>query len=358
MIYYFFFFIISFLSIFNILKDNNRDWYYATVPLASILILFAGLRFETGPDYGSYKAIFDITGNEFKPDYGEPLFAILGYVIGLFTKNFNALLFVVACTAVSLKFYFLKRYSKYLFVSLLLYYVTNYLSQDFGQIRQGLAIAICMIALHNLFLQNRKKFTFLVLLAAMFHFSAIIFLLALLVERINFTWQKMLVIWVACLVLSNALSFLSGYIMLLDVAGQGRVIGDKLSYLTSEQYGNKIPINLGMFFKMAILIISKRFEVKYPSIIPKIGVFINLYFIGGCIFFLFSFVEIYAGRLSIYFLIFELVLIPYIISCCKETVFKILAFSLVWIYAAYLLYQQFYVIKGTFLLPYQDIFNQ
>jgi len=355
MVYFSIFFVLILLCILNIVKNDNRELQFATIPMALALILMAGLRFETGADYGSYKAIYDITANEFKPTYGEPLFAILNYLIGATVNSFNALFFVIALFSVTIKFYCFKRYSKYMFVSIILYFVTNYLSQDFGQIRQGFAIAICFLSLKYLYEGEKRLFYVLVVFATLFHFSAVIFLLALYTDKFKFSWAKMLVIWSICFLLSTMLSVLSSYVVLLDIASKGNVLGDKLGYIGDDTYGVKVPINLGMFFKMMILYLATTFRDKFGQDDKYISRFINLYFIGGCVYFLFSFAEIYAGRLSVYFIFFELILIPYIIYCCKETVFKLLFFGVFLLYASYLLYQQLYVIKGNFLLPYKYI---
>lgn len=185
-------------------KTNSVDQTFFWM-LFVILWLLAGLRYDVGVDYMTYRDIYESSG-----DIREMLEIGFVGIIKLF--NLLELPFSVFTTCYSfltilLVFHFIRKYSPYLYLSVFIYYaIGNYYFSSFNSMRQSLATAIFMNCLP---LVSNKKFWkyLLVLLTTSFcvHFSSLIliplyfvlnrklslfFKLSVIIFAINLTFQN------------------------------------------------------------------------------------------------------------------------------------------------------------------------
>lgn len=160
--------------------------------LVCILILFGGLRYQTGPDYSAYKIFYDCYGQSFSIiGRFEPGYQIFTHICkNILNFDFTEFLFAFTCVSIMVKAVFFYKYFKYPILLLMLYFPYLFLFADFGQIRQGMAVGIIFWALPAI--QNKKiiQFYLIWLLACSFHFSAFIFFPFYFLGRIhlNLRW--------------------------------------------------------------------------------------------------------------------------------------------------------------------------
>lgn len=157
-----------------------------------LLILLAGFRdISVGKDYANYQNIFDniyfftssdITGGvipvliAFEPGF----LGIIFFMRSIITLNYGvAIMLSYALSSMLLKVYAIRRLSINPYLTLLFYYAHFYMLHEMTQIRIGLASAIFLVALISFLNGKKSTFAALILLATLFHYSAIFYLLVL-----------------------------------------------------------------------------------------------------------------------------------------------------------------------------------
>lgn len=354
MVYYFFILAMvlpGFFEFFKIDKEFRRLFAFL---FAVALILFAGLRYETGPDYGSYRDYWNLMTDQLY-FFLEPIYVFIVLTLKqLFNLPYQSSVLFFALTAISLKFITIKRYSPYIFFSLIIYFSTVFINSDFGQIRQGLAASIIWLALP--FCLDRKPIPFIitVLLAAGFHYSALIFLFAYFVSS-----MKVLPYWImcSCWIVAFAISavfFKSDLLTNIISMVIPEEYAFKLTvYFDNDSFGQTLGFSLGMtirFFVLLILFIP--FKRHCDDRVFRL--LINLYFWGGILFFLFNFNAAFT-RLATYFICIDILAIPYAISRYKNKWIQLMLFFLFTALSIYNVYVAISNPEYPFFIPYQNI---
>lgn len=142
-----------------------------------LLICFAGLRYFTGPDYESYKAIYNSASDTLNfADRFEPGFVLFVHILrNIIGVSFETFLFAFTFVNITVKAGFFKKYFRYPIFLMLMYYPFIFFLVDFGQIRQGMALGIILWSIPAV--MNRKILQFYVIwiIACSFHYSMLIF---------------------------------------------------------------------------------------------------------------------------------------------------------------------------------------
>jgi len=130
-----------------------------------VLAITAGLRGGNDPDYLNYYDIYISSQySDFSSANVEPFYFY-------FNKAFS----LAGIPFVFIKIYVVYKHSHSALLSIILYLLTIYISFDLIAVRQGLAIAFVMLAT-SLWFHERLLGVTLVLVASLFHFSALIVL--------------------------------------------------------------------------------------------------------------------------------------------------------------------------------------
>lgn len=162
-----------------------------------LLSIISSIRYNIGGDYSSYKWIFDTIQSGSVVDIEKGYF-ILNKII----PNYPLLLFIVTFFTLyiiflSLKIFFPK-YESFLFS---MYVYLYYLQWNLGTIRQGISIAIFMLALTFLHRKKIFKYSLLILVACLFHKTSIILLPLFLLPF--FSWKFWISIFSILILLKN-----------------------------------------------------------------------------------------------------------------------------------------------------------
>lgn len=192
LIYFIIFIVLAIIAIEYELRPFKNPT--ALIIIGLVLALFAGMRGHTvDRDYSTYLFAFDSIYN-FAGEGGinlsiyEPGFILtVLFFKSIFVYNYGlALMLFFAVVTVSLKITFFKKFSINPYLVVLIYYSHYYILQEMTQIRIGFASAIFLIALYYFFKNNYKAFVLIVLVAALFHYSALGYLLFLFIKKDNF----------------------------------------------------------------------------------------------------------------------------------------------------------------------------
>ena len=166
----------------SVVSSDGKKLYMILVALT--LILTAGLRSsKVGADTVMYQRIFDwaAEGSSFTKEYfswhgggTEPLFYFFTYYLSK-VVGFNTYLTIVATISIAPVIYVIYKYSRHVYFSLLLYIGFGYFAFAMNGIRQAIAIGICMLAFDATIEKKLKKFIALILIAVLFHKTALLF---------------------------------------------------------------------------------------------------------------------------------------------------------------------------------------
>lgn len=272
--------------------------------LAFMLFVLSAFRYRVGADTAAYMYEFDRL-TPYKLDLGnltEDVNRMPGWkLLVTFCKSISDNYFVYQIVhAFIVNFsilYFIRKYSKAIFVSMLLYFLLIYNVYNFDAMRESIAVSIFVWGLHFYFQKKWTKYYCVAFLSILFHISAIFVLLlpVLSVVKIN---KAILISFCALIIILIALfPFVNTFFLELSNIEQLGIIGDKAeNYLSKDQYqANATPLSLlkASIYSVGIpllLIVYYYRKSKNYSLIPFLMVFIILTIlnIGAPIFYRFQ----------------------------------------------------------------------
>jgi len=120
----------------------------------ALLIIFAGLRYETGFDWVSYELYFDMTREiwSYEPQYVEPNllvepgFAIFNVIVKSLGFSFQGFLFSISLINMLTIYWIAKRYTNRVAFVLLIYFGFAFLAAQMAAIRQALSYSVLLLA--------------------------------------------------------------------------------------------------------------------------------------------------------------------------------------------------------------------
>lgn len=183
MIVYYLFFI--FFSIISIIEKSisKKLLLFLYVITSIIMIFFAGLRAEgVARDYKFYVIVFEQVGSfaDYIIDYKnwsfwEPLFYYLVSFIKFFFDQYILFSFLTfAIISGAIKLFLIPKFSNYVFLTLLLYYVTYFSIHEMTQIRVGISSAFFLLGIYYNFNKDYKKTIICATISIGFHYSALL----------------------------------------------------------------------------------------------------------------------------------------------------------------------------------------
>lgn len=266
-----------------------------------------------GFDYDNYKYYYDNVQHSIywsrNADYFgiEKGYAILNYIC----TSFRQLLFVMAFLTMGTYSFFIYKKSPLPFFSLFLLLGMSVYPMMMGQYRQALAIGFVLMSIlhrNNLFL-----FLSLVGVATLFHISALLALLLLLIPQ-RICKKNTYIILLLIALSSNLLlgNIFSDYLSLLP-----SFIENKMEFYTETEKDIRYGLNMAMLLR--IVIFSLLWWKRESLLIYKEGIyFLNIYFLSLLIYLGLGFLPQLGGRGSTYFYFFEIILASMIIKSEKN----------------------------------------
>jgi hypothetical protein len=198
--------------IYDVLGYNKgmNIWYVFEF---TILVLLAGLRYRVGGDTLFYMSFFDYYPNFkdlFEFDFAGAEFNPLWYIFNAITKfisdDFTTFQIIQAIVVNSVFFWFFKKYTKYYFSAILMYFFGYYCYFNMEVLREVLALCCLMLSVPALNKRNYFVYYIWCIVGILFHYSAFFMLLFPLFQLIfkNITWKQLIIILVGMgLVLSS-----------------------------------------------------------------------------------------------------------------------------------------------------------
>jgi hypothetical protein len=347
-LFYFYFYFAALVQLFVRDKYLSKALYILS---AILLVIFVGGRYKTGTDWESYYEYFN--NNDFSWDLGWSYINGYFYKLGL---RFELLLFLISSLSIYFKLSKLKVIGaeSCLFIFLIFPFIV---SKDFGVLRQGFAISICFFAFFFLIKERIASFILLIILASLFHQSAIIFFVALLLVRFRFTGRQLLfIIFLSFISYIFDITYKLLHDYLLYFQFDWSVINKVQRYLFySDDYVENVFPYLSVLKKLIVLLVVFLFMGKRHRDDKYFNGAFNLYFFGVCIFIaLGDFSQL--RRLAGYFELFEYLVVCVLILTCKSYFEKIALLS--FFFTVNILKLVTYVATyHAYLIPYRSIFD-
>ena len=334
---------------FVIKKDSLYNYLYF---LFAIFIFFvAGFR-AMGNDYDGYEEIFkEIKNLSFfqildpSKVFVEPFFTVLN--ISLSGFPYQTILIVMAAANILVLFPFFLKYSPYPYVTLLFFSGMFLYSGIMGSIRQSLALAICLWAMVN---YNNKKFWWLLFVAAMFHYTAVLVLIVRFLKNEYYS-RKTYITIIVMAICSNLLFYeiFKRLIVFLPA-----VVTWKLEIYLATEEGTHFGLNAAVAIRLFTFILAYTYRDKIQEKFPKYGaIFLNIYFLSLVLYLGLGFLPQAAVRGSIYYLYVELLLVPMILYV-SNTKNRIWIFTLYTLFSVWRHYEMITVYGETYM-PYKTM---
>ncbi len=321
-----------------------------------LLFLFAGLRQKgVGADDIAYiEKFFEIpdlshwlTGKftySFKSVYMEPGYTVFAAFIRMFTDDYLYLFTGMAFLSVSIAIHNYYRYSSYVFLTLLLFFVHTYLYRDLNQIRAAVAASLGLYLIYTMENKAHGKTLAVIVLASLFHMAALSYIIVYVLSFFKVTKNKlMLMLFVS--VVGGVVGVTNLFLSVMPNLGY---ISVKLMNYSASKYAEPIGLfditNIkNLFISIFLLFSWKRlhYKVKYFETMM-------LFLLAGTSWrILFSDFGILAARVATFFSIVEVILVPALILVFKQ---KLLPTIFIVFYAFLTLYLNLFVKEGRF--PY------
>ena len=161
--------IIAFFSILKEIKHKKIVFWSFLL----LLILFDGLRWEMGTDWGNYYAYFRVADVFIQPGF-EPGFIFYTFVIRSITDNYSVYLLITTAFIYVGTFSVVFKMTNYSFLSL--FYLTGTLPWYSGSLREMMACVFFTFALNAAIERKFINFVVLVIIGLMLHTTIIVFL--------------------------------------------------------------------------------------------------------------------------------------------------------------------------------------
>jgi transmembrane protein EpsG len=336
----FYFLIFLILCVFSLLEITSMERVYKRIFLIiSFLLMWfiAGLKFEMGGDWPSYTQFFkevEPIGQVLSTDapiyqmsYMEPAYKLLNALVKSLGGSMQLVFFILAFLNSCLLFKALRLYCLYPILGVLIYYCSIYFPLDMIAIRQAVAVQLFFLSLFYIYERRFWPFFLLMCFAFLFHRSAILlFPLYFLVhqQRSN---RFYLITFIVCIsVFFFEIQWLSALLNLVADFIGGHTSGIIKMYLSSNTYGVNRVFSVGVVinFLLFLLYFLNRHQLRK---FKYFNLFFNLFMINIFVFFVcYELIEI-SNRYRFYFLLSNVILLPYFITLYKDIALKLVSYA-------------------------------
>jgi hypothetical protein len=353
------FFMLALLSFTQYTKGLKKYKRLFFLFASTYLILFAGLRqVGVGADDFNYYDMFIfkapdlydwIFGNfvyDIKDLYMEPGYVFINSFLRVLTNNYTFLFLTISFMSVGIASYSYNRYSKYVFLTLLLFFVHTYLYRDMNQIRSGVAAAIGLFLIAQIYHREHLKVFFTLFIMSLFHIASVTLIFAYFMSFVELTRKRAVLAYAGALFLG----MIGVSQLLLNIIPGGGFLAMKLySYTANERYVTAISLfditNVkNSFILFGIILFWNRLE----KVVPYFKTIVLFYLMAVVIRIAFYDLGVLSARISTFFGIVEVVIIPYFIYIFRQ---KRLITFLIIVYAFLMLYLNLFVKQGRY--PYE-----
>ena len=346
--------LLAFLSFY--FEERKREINLLIFPTFMFFLLFDGLRKSSvGGDLNVYISIFE--QNSLRLPELSKIFKSrfeLGYVftnqlIRSMTENYSLLLFVFAFLTLWIWFYVLDKYSKNVYMSLIIYLSSlGMFLYSLSNIRQGLAVAFGFLGFYFLAEEKKIRGILFVLLAPLFHTSGMVCILFIFIRKIKLSAKYYPAIFIGFVALFPFVKLIS--FTLIKYFPQYNSYLESSWFLDSNKWAPiLLTILYGFVFIVGEMILSKQTLTKVEE---SIRTFFLVYLVLTAMTLQTSLI----GRFAHYFSPFVALYVPMVVSkVANRKIRWILFYGIILVYLMMLLVLIYYKPDWYHVVPYRSV---
>lgn len=343
MYYFLLGFFLYLFCIIYILRDTKKITNIVICIVLIFLTLMIGFRYDVGVDYLSYERIFLEEWNDFGL---EPFYTLINYIV----MKANGEFYLVMMISIFITNLFVGIYLKRLkwkptliLFSLFIYTVSSLFLFTNG-VRQGIAISIVFYSVVYIEQKNFKRFFICILLASLFHVSAIVMLI---LYFIKIKFSKILYL---------ALIFIAYIFVQTEMINKFlNIVVPYIPYYNFYLYTGFLEsqstdvLALGVLVKVLISIYITFINKEENILITfyQIGILLNILAISTFM----------VARVGFYFYIFDMVVIPMVLMQIKSKLIRRISFIVIFILFLALFIKMLLISPEESNLVYKWIFD-
>lgn len=339
MAYYFVFLLVSLLA----LLGNSKFRNFIFLLMIIILSLFAGTRLNVDNDYSMYFSIFRFMDDNFQDFQDrivplEPTMYVIPKFFGFFFDNNKDVIissfFLFSFIGVLTKIIAIKRFSEFVFLSVILYASDLFFMQEMTTIRAGVAAGFFLLSIDDLYMKKNKSFFIKIAICLLFHSSSILYVIPWIVFRfrtnIKYFYYALIISFILALLKFNIITFL-----FLD-----RIFPRVDIYIKAMDWMENEDVNIFNFKALFALFIVLFSAINYKKLkdVKYFEIFFKIHIISLCIFYLLSSsAQVFSIRSFEMFSIINLLFYPLIIHAFAPK-FKPIGWVIIIVFAIIQLY--------------------
>ncbi len=326
--------------------------------LAGGVVMFGGARYQVGADWDAYLHFYEETSLVFDPLIftREYLFKSLVYIAGgVLGLDYCFFVLIIFTVAFGLKAWVIYKTSPSVPLAILIYYGTVFLYFDINGIRQGLALGFTMLAIFALLRKCPVGFYCCAAVAVLVHTSALVFLPLHILSKIRLKPVSVGVILVSAYLVRSHFSAMLERVGLLNSLLSVEELLRYNHYAADTHYGRMIGLlDLAMLQRVVVLLAFLCFYSKIKAADEYKRILLNAYFVSVLVFVLFSSAQEMAARLSFYYKVVDIIVLPMLVASVGGFFSRIVTISIV-VFLVCLLMSRILAIPDNYLEPYQNM---
>lgn len=346
--------LLAFLSFY--FEERKREINFLIFLTFIFFLLFDGLRKSSvGGDLNVYISIFE--QNALRISELSKIFKSrfeLGYVfsnhlIRSMTENYSVLLFVFAFLTLWIWFYVLDKYSKNVYMSLIIYLSSlGMFLYSLSNIRQGLAVAFGFLGFYFLTEEKKIRGILFVLLAPLFHASGMVCILFIFIRKIKLSAKYYPAIFIGFVALFPFVKLIS--IALIKFFPQYNSYLESSWFLDSNKWAPVLlTILYGFVFIVGEMILSKQTLTKVEESIRTL-------FLAYLVLTAMTLQTSLIGRFAHYFSPFVALYVPMVVSkVANRKIRWIFFYGFILVYLMMLLVLIYYKPDWYHVVPYRSV---
>lgn len=330
-IYYILLLYILLLYILQQLRMPLSSKNYTFLVASAIFVIIAFRDYSVGVDTLTYKELF-YSSEQYVKHYktnipnitSECLFFLTANMVRLMRLGDRIYFIIISLFMVLSITIFIKRYSKSQFLSYWLYITLGLLALSMSALRQMIALSVILFSFNYLIEEKKVKYVVTVFIASLFHFSAIIMLPIYFLRKIKLTPNKRLL-----LLFSTVIGTYLAKKIVLWIVFSIDIFAKYLPYNMGAESvrTNPLVILVALAIPLICSIIYKNNREDTHNSSRELNLF-NIFYLMSCINLGIMIVSTdisIVSRVSYYFLVCNIILIPNAIMSMRNQQFKVMA---------------------------------
>ena len=286
----------------------------------------------------------------------------MNYLSKSVIDSYTIFLFIMSCIIIGLKYKSVKGIAVYPLLTLLVDFCD--FNGNLFPVRQNLSYALTLYSTKYIIRRELFKFLITISIAASFHMSAWLFIPAYYLYNIKINCRVIFIFFIIILgVIFGDILFgikISDYFFQNLMGVEGRMAEKAMNYQNELLYDSSAMPSIYGNLRIAILgVLLFYCRKKYirNSLHGYYDGFFVLWLVGTIVRIIFSDVsQTLAGRLTFYYTMFEIFLIPMIIMFSDKLYYRILCWFVFAVYFGVKYYAGFMALPDVFI-PYKSIFD-